>query len=66
LVCSHLKDWVLLKIECTINPTCLRCLQPFKMADNQFAIVAGDLDDLEALLEGIDALPIQNDVQQQL
>jgi len=34
-----LKDWVLLKIECT-NRTCFRCLLPFKMADNRFTIVA--------------------------
>jgi len=46
-----LKDWVLvlLKIECN-NRTCLRCLLPFMMTDNRFAIVAGD--DLQALLEG--------------
>jgi len=42
-----LQDWVILKIVYT-NQTCLRCLLPFKMADNRFATVAGD--DLEALL----------------
>jgi len=50
-----LKDWVLLKIECT-NRTCLRCLLLFKMADNRFAIVT--CDDFEALLEGIDSSSI--------
>jgi len=36
------------------NRTCLRCLLPFKMADNRFAIIVTG-DDLDALLEGVDA-----------
>jgi len=50
-----LKDWVLLKIEGTNRTNQDR-------ADKRFAIIAGD--DLEALLEGIDASNTKN-VQQQ-